>query len=282
VQDNDPAVQRIINRIQPLKNVYYAIENARAAGFTSVNFDLIYGLPLQTVQSMERTLQQVLKLEPDRIAFYSYAHVPWTSKGQRLFDESDLPDANTKLQLYTAGRQFMQQLGYYDIGMDHFSLPHDELYIAKVTGALHRNFMGYTTHHTGLLLGLGLSAISDTGYAYAQNDKTLHNYYAAVMTGKPAISRGLLLSDEDRAFRDYILDISCRSKTTFKPQHLSLLTKHVYPLLYEMEADGLIDWSDQGLTLTQTGQYFMRQVCSAFDLKMQRDGQLKDRLFSKI
>jgi oxygen-independent coproporphyrinogen-3 oxidase len=281
VQDNDPDVQRVINRIQPFEHVQQATENARAAGFTSVNFDLIYGLPLQTIAGMERTIYQVLELMPDRIAFYSYAHVPWTSKAQRLFDESHLPDPTTKLQLYITGKQLLQQHGYYDIGMDHFALPHDELYKAKANGTLHRNFMGYTIKKTGLLLGLGVSAISDAGYAYAQNDKTLHNYYAAILAGKPAIKRGLLLTEEDRAFRQYILDISCRSTTTFRPQHMPLLKERVFPFLHDMEADGLIKWNEHSLSLTQQGQYFLRHVCSAFDLTMKRDGLSKDHLFSK-
>jgi oxygen-independent coproporphyrinogen-3 oxidase len=238
-------------------------------------------LPLQTVQSMERTIGQVLELMPDRIAFYSYAHVPWTSKAQRLFDESHLPDAATKLQLYLTGKQLLLQHGYADIGMDHFALPHDELYKAKAAGSLHRNFMGYTTQKTGLLLGLGVSAISDAGYAYVQNDKTLHNYYAAIRSNKPAIQRGHLLTDEDMAFREYILNISCRSKTTFRPQHLPLLRQYVFPRLQQMTTDGLITWNEQELSLTLQGQYFIRHVCSAFDIRMHRDGAAKTHLFSK-
>jgi oxygen-independent coproporphyrinogen-3 oxidase len=176
VQDNDPEVQRIINRIQPLENVKQATENARAVGFTSVNFDLIYGLPKQTLESIERTINEVIALRPDRIAFYSYAHVPWTSKAQRLFDEADLPSAEEKIQLYLIGKELLMEHGYEDIGMDHFALPHDDLYKAWKNGRLHRNFMGYTTQNTGLLLGLGVSSISDAGTAFAQNEKTLHNY----------------------------------------------------------------------------------------------------------
>ncbi|HEX6427898.1 MAG TPA: oxygen-independent coproporphyrinogen III oxidase [Niastella sp.] len=281
VQDNDPVVQQVINRIQPFENVRQVTENARTAGYTSVNFDLIYGLPLQTVQSMERTIHQVLELMPDRIAFYSYAHVPWTSKAQRLFDESHLPDAATKLQLYLTGKQLLLQHGYYDIGMDHFALPHDDLYKAKTAGTLHRNFMGYTTQNTGLLLGLGVSAISDAQYGYVQNDKTLHNYYASILSGKPAIQRGILLTVEDISFRAYIQDISCRSKTTFQPQHLPLLRQYVFPLLQDMATDGLINWNEQELSLTQQGQFFIRHVCSAFDVRMHKDDPPTKNLFSK-
>jgi oxygen-independent coproporphyrinogen-3 oxidase len=153
VQDLDPNVQRIINRIQPIGKVQEATELSRLAGFTSINFDLIYGLPLQTIESIQNTIRQVIQLKPDRIAFYSYAHVPWTSKGQRLFDENDLPGAEEKIEMYLAGKELLLANGYFDIGMDHFALPTDELYIARNKGNLHRNFMGYTTQNSGLLLG---------------------------------------------------------------------------------------------------------------------------------
>ncbi|MEJ0105958.1 MAG: oxygen-independent coproporphyrinogen III oxidase [Bacteroidota bacterium] len=217
VQDLDPAVQHIINRIQPLKNVQEATAQARARGFNSVNFDLIYGLPLQTAESIEKTIRQVINLKPERIAFYSYAHVPWTSKGQRLFNESDLPAAEEKLQLYMKGKELLMESGYYDIGMDHFALPEDELYKAKQNGRLHRNFMGYTTQNSGLLLGLGVSAISDLGNAFAQNDKTLHTYYERINKNRFAVNRGFFLTDEDLAFRQYIKDISCKGGTVFHP-----------------------------------------------------------------
>ncbi|MES1219714.1 MAG: oxygen-independent coproporphyrinogen III oxidase, partial [Bacteroidota bacterium] len=194
VQDLDPEVQRIINRIQPIENVKKATDYARISGFTSVNFDLIYGLPLQTIKSIEKTIQQVITLKPERIAFYSYAHVPWTSKGQRLFNESDLPTAEQKIRLYIKGKELLTQAGYIDIGMDHFALPDDELYKAKQNDRLHRNFMGYTTQNTGLLLGLGVSAITDTVDAYAQNEKTLHNYYEHIETGRLSVLRGFFLN----------------------------------------------------------------------------------------
>ncbi|HZJ61120.1 MAG TPA: oxygen-independent coproporphyrinogen III oxidase, partial [Chitinophagaceae bacterium] len=153
VQDHDPEVQRVINRIQPIENVRKATEEAREVGFRSVNFDLIYGLPKQSLQSVEKTIQQTILLKPDRIAFYSYAHVPWTSRGQRLFDENDLPSAEEKLQLYLRGKELLTTAGYVDIGMDHFALPGDDLYEAWLSGRLHRNFMGYTTQNTSFLLG---------------------------------------------------------------------------------------------------------------------------------
>jgi oxygen-independent coproporphyrinogen III oxidase len=281
VQDNDAEVQRVINRIQPVENVRRATEEARAAGFKSVNYDLIYGLPLQTLQSIERTINEVIELRPDRIAFYSYAHVPWTSKAQRLFDENDLPDAETKIQLYLKGKELLTRAGYADIGMDHFALPHDELYLERQEGKLHRNFMGYTTQNTGMLLGLGVSSISDTGNAFAQNEKTLHDYYAAVNREELPTRKGYLLNEEDSGFRQYILDISCKGATSFKDEHLPLLQTYTFPYLRSLADDGLVELNHSGLRLTRQGHYFIRVVCSAFDLHLQRNASGKAMRFSK-
>ena len=270
VQDNDPEVQRVINRIQPLENVKRATETARKVGFTSVNFDLIYGLPKQTLASIDRTIREVVELKPDRIAFYSYAHVPWTSKAQRLFDENDLPSAEDKVLMYLKGKEILMENGYQDIGMDHFALPHDELYKAWKEERLHRNFMGYTTQSTGLLLGLGVSSISDAGIAFAQNKKTIREYYAEINSGKLAVQKGYFLNDEDLAFRKYILDIACRGKTNFNAAHLPLLREYSFPILTSQAEDGLVVWDEEGLTLTKQGHYFIRNICSAFDLHLQR------------
>jgi oxygen-independent coproporphyrinogen-3 oxidase len=280
VQDNDPEVQRVINRIQPFENVKYATESAREVGFQSVNFDLIYGLPLQTLESIERTMERVISLKPDRIAFYSYAHVPWTSKAQRLFDESHLPTAEEKIQLYLKGKELLMANGYVDIGMDHFALKTDDLYHAWMEGRLHRNFMGYTTQATKLLLGLGVSSISDTGNGFAQNEKTLHDYYAAVNEGRLAIKKGYFLTPEDQVIRKYILDVSCKGKVVFQGKDLPMLKEFVFPRLVEFEKDGLVEWNSNGLKLTGQGHYFIRNICSAFDLYLNRDFQEK-QIFSK-
>lgn len=280
VQDNDPEVQGIINRIQPFENVKAATENAREIGFTSVNFDLIYGLPLQTLDSIERTIIQLIELKPDRIAFYSYAHVPWTSKAQRLFDESHLPPPEEKLRLYLKGKELLMNNGYRDIGMDHFSLPSDDLYTAWKAGKLHRNFMGYTSRNSGILLGLGVSGISDTGNAFVQNQKTLHDYYTFINAGKLAIQRGYILSPLDIAFRKYILDISCKGDTQFREEDLSILEEHTFPKLMELEKDGLVEWNKKRLMLTPQGHYFIRNICSAFDLYLNKVNPGK-QIFSK-
>jgi oxygen-independent coproporphyrinogen-3 oxidase len=279
VQDNDPEVQRIINRIQPFENVKAATINARAAGFTSINFDLIYGLPLQTETSIIATINKITELFPDRIAFYSYAHVPWVSKGQRLFDESHLPEQETKLGLYLKGKELLLKAGYADIGMDHFALPGDELYKAKQTKRLHRNFMGYTTKHSGLLLGLGVSAISYTGDMFAQNQKTIHDYYAAVNSGSTATVKGYKLTVEDQQFRKYIQDIACKGETTFMESDLAMLRQFTFPKLTALAKDGLVEWNEIGVKLTPQGHYFIRNVCSAFDLYLVNVKQ--EQLFSK-
>jgi len=282
VQDNDPEVQRIINRIQPIENVAKATTSARVIGYHSVNYDLIYGLPRQTIESIRRTINETIALRPDRIAFYSYAHVPWTSRGQRLFDENDLPSADDKLKLYQLGRELLMEAGYSDIGMDHFALPEDELFKASADGKLHRNFMGYTTQNSGMLIGLGVSSISDTGTSFAQNKKTIHDYYQAIADGVFAVEKGYFLDEEDIAFKKYILDTSCRHKTTFAKEDLPILREYSFPELEVLEADGLLTWDESGMEVTALGKNFTRNICSAFDLHLQRSHQASTaRMFSK-
>ncbi len=282
VQDHDPEVQRIINRIQPIENVRRATEDARAVGFKSVNFDLIYGLPKQSLVSIEKTIRQTIELGPDRIAFYSYAHVPWTSRGQRLFDENDLPDAELKMQLYLKGKELFTAAGYTDIGMDHFALPDDDLYRAWENGSLHRNFMGYTTQNTSILLGLGVSSISDVGSAFAQNKKALAEYYSSIEKNEIPVQRGYFLDEEDRRFRNYILNISCKGETDFNAIDLPELKQYSFPELKQLEEDGLINWNESGLTVTTLGSQFIRNICRAFDLHLLRNQRVSEiPIFSK-
>lgn len=266
VQDNDPEVQRIINRLQPFANVKRVTEEAREIGYESVNFDLIYGLPRQNLKGMRQTIADVTSLMPDRVAFYSYAHVPWTSRGQRLFDENDLPDAAYKLELFRTGREIFLNSGYTDIGMDHFSLPHDDLNKARNEGRLHRNFMGYTTQQTDILIGLGVSAISGIPDAFAQNDKTLHNYTEMVNTGILPVQKGYLLSETDRVFGGYIRDIACKGIVTYREQDRQMIKDICTPALLQLSGDGLITFNNEGLTVTETGKSFIRNACSALDL----------------
>jgi oxygen-independent coproporphyrinogen III oxidase len=282
VQDNDPDVQRVINRIQPFGNVQRATEMARKIGYTSVNFDLIYGLPLQNIEKMRKTLEQSISLKPDRVAFYSYAHVPWTSRGQRLFDENDLPSPELKMELYRLGKEMFADAGYTDIGMDHFAFPSDELCIAHSEGRLHRNFMGYTTQNTSMLIGLGVSAISDLVNGFMQNNKVLAAYLDRIQKGELPVEKGYFLNGEDVVFRRYILDIACKGRAEFRTEDLPLLRALVFPRLEEYAADGLVRFSDSGLVVTAMGRHFTRNICSAFDLHLRRS-EARDAkpLFSK-
>jgi oxygen-independent coproporphyrinogen III oxidase len=268
VQDNDARVQEAINRIQPWSDVENVVKLARDNGYTSVNIDLVYGLPFQTAESMEATVNKVLELKPDRIAFYSYAHVPWKSCSQRLYDETNLPSAAEKLELYNIGRRLFTASGYADIGMDHFALPHDELYQAWENGELHRNFMGYTHTRTNMLIGLGVSSISDSGSGYAQNHKELRTYYDYVNKGLLPTAKGCYLDETDKIFRRHILDIACKGETFFHVKQPSRYEKFTLPILQKLEEDGLVKVSAIGVKVTETGKRFIRNICRAFDLKV--------------
>ncbi len=266
VQDLDEKVQHIINRIQPFEAVKLATDEARLAGFTSVNFDLIYGLPCQTLEGLQQTVNAVLSLRPDRIAFYSYAHVPWTSRGQRLFDEHDLPDADTKMQLYLTGRALLTKAGYTDIGMDHYALPGEALHMAWQQGELHRNFMGYTTQQTDILIGLGASSISDCGNAYAQNDKTMQGYYDSVHAGKLPVDKGFVLSEQDLLCKQHILDITCKGYTFLQTGWHDYYDSWVIPALQPLMSDGLVNLVGYKVQVTDKGRNFLRNIAAAFDL----------------
>ncbi len=271
VQDTDPVVQKAINRIQPTENVRRATEAARRIGFESVNFDLIYGLPFQTIEGMQNTIREAIEIQPDRVAFYSYAHVPWKQKVQRLFDENDLPSAELKTKLYAIGKKMFADAGYTDIGMDHFSLPTDELYYARMNGSLHRNFMGYTDTNCAALIGLGVSAISDIGVAYAQNHKELENYYRSIEADELPTVKGCFLDEADLIFKKYILQTICQGRTTFKEEYKYLLSDYSLPLLQDMEADNLLHFTDDGIEVTKLGFHFVRNICKAFDIKWLTD-----------
>ncbi|HEK19105.1 MULTISPECIES: oxygen-independent coproporphyrinogen III oxidase [unclassified Mucilaginibacter] len=280
IQDFDPAVQLIINRHQTLEQVRDVTHTARAIGYTSVNYDLIYGLPLQKLNSLVKTMHLVSELMPDRIAFYSYAHVPWVKPGQRKFTEKDLPDADTKFKLYEVGRSLLQSYGYKEIGMDHFALPGDHLIKAAKNGTLHRNFMGYTHQHTQLLIGLGVSAISDSWGAFAQNEKKLEDYLKAIDLGILPVFKGHLLTATDLAIRKHILEIMCTGKTTWNGhtepyEELAAGIERLEPLAN----DGLIELCSWGLKVTETGQRFLRNICMALDARLWAD-QPATQLFS--
>lgn len=280
IQDFDPAVQLIINRVQSFQQVKTVTAQARKIGYTSINFDLIYGLPLQTATGLVNTIQQVAELMPDRIAFYSYAHVPWIKPGQRKFTENDLPDVYAKRHLYELGRKMFIDMGYQEIGMDHFSLPTDSLYQAEQNGTLHRNFMGYTHQYTQLLVGLGVSAISDSWYGFAQNVKTVEEYIQQVNDDQLPVFKGHILTPEDLVIRRHILNIMCTGTTSWshhRHQSASLLQR--MERMQVLADDGLIELNSRGLTVTPLGKRFLRNICMPFDARLWADKPLT-QLFS--
>jgi len=281
VQDYDLKVQKAINRVQPFKNVELVTSQAREMGYKSVSHDLIFGLPHQSWESMSHTIEKTKSLKPDRIAFYSYAHVPWIKGvGQRGFDESHLPSAEIKREIYEKGKTLLEKLGYVEIGMDHFSLPTDNLYKSMEAKTIHRNFMGYSSSSTQLMIGLGMSAISDSWYAFAQNDKSVEGYTERVNKGELPVFRGHILNEEDLIVRRHILHIMCHLGTSWEDpkMHLPEMSE-ITARLKEMESDGLIEIKDSNLQVSEKGRTFVRNIAMAFDLRMIRK-QPQTRIFS--
>lgn len=276
VQDFDPEVQRLINRTQPFEMTERITDLSRKLGFTSVNFDLIYGLPKQNLENMKRTVEKTLELRPDRIAFYSYAHVPWIKAAQRLFTEADLPSGSEKRELYEVSREMFLKAGYLEIGMDHFALETDSLSEAAKNGTLHRNFMGYTTKTTDMLLGLGVSAISDSWDCFHQNEKIVKKYQKHIHEDGFATLRGHKLDAEDLEQRALILQLSTTGKVIVPEQIL----QDVRLYLASMEDDTLIRWEGNLLTLTEKGWPFLRNVCTGLDLRLRRKSP-ESRVFSR-
>jgi len=284
IQDFDEKIQEVINRHQSFDQVKVVVDQARKIGYTSINFDLVYGLPLQTVTSIEDTMSKINALRPDRIAFYSYAHVPWVKPGQRKFTELDLPDDETKRALYEVGRERLEGAGFVEIGMDHFALPNDSLYTAVKKKKLHRNFMGYTPRHTQYSIGLGVSAISDLWEAYAQNVKSVEGYIAHIEKGVIPVYRGHLLNSEDLILRQHILNLMCKFHTSWKkPDALCVALFDGIERLQELKKDGLVDIGFYSMKITRKGMPFIRNLCMALDARMWRsEGEEKKRLFSKV
>ncbi|MDH3314504.1 MAG: oxygen-independent coproporphyrinogen III oxidase [Betaproteobacteria bacterium] len=283
VQDLDPRVQDAINRIQPLENVAAVTDAARRLGYKSINFDLVYGLPMQRMESVTGTIEAILPLAPERIAFYGYAHVPWIKGvGQRKFREEDLPSGSEKLRLYQTGRAMLEAAGYSDIGMDHFAFESDSLLIAARNGTLHRNFMGYTPVHTLLTVGLGMSAIGDSWDAFAQNEKDIPRYLERVMAGQLPVFRGHVLDSEDKLLRKHILSLMCRFETEWNDRDLEHPAfRESLERLAELEADGLVCVDSNHLQVTESGRTFVRNICMAFDARLWRASP-ESRLFSRV
>ncbi|WP_332452677.1 oxygen-independent coproporphyrinogen III oxidase [Chryseobacterium aquaticum] len=280
VQDYDPKVQKAINRIQPFEKVKEVTEIAREIGYTGISHDLVFGLPHQTWEAMEHTIRKTMELKPDRLAFYSYAHVPWLKGvGQRGFDENDLPSGEEKRRLYEDGKRLLENLGYIEVGMDHFSLEHDDLYQSLIQKKLHRNFMGYTSSNTQLMIGLGMSAISDSWYAFAQNVKTVEEYQKIVEEGKIPVVKGHILNDEDLVVRRHILNLMCQLETTFDGNNSFPELENAFEMLKEMERDELVEIHENQIKITEKGRAFTRNVAMVFDLRMMRN-KPETRIFS--
>ncbi len=281
VQDYNTAVQIAIHRLQPFANVKRVTETAREIGYTSVGHDIIFGLPFQKKEHVIYSIEKTKELMPDRIAFYSYAHVPWIKgNGQRGFKEEDLPTAAEKREMYETGKGMLEEAGYIEIGMDHFALKTDSLYKAVEEKKLHRNFMGYTDSKTQLMLGLGVSAIGDSWYSFGQNSKNVEEYQELVEQGILPIYRGHKLNEEDLIIRKHILNMMCRLETSW--ENASLQFKELPEVLFklnEMEDDGLIKISSTKLQITEKGRPFVRNVCMAFDVLLQRN-KPETQLFS--
>ncbi|AXP79534.1 Oxygen-independent coproporphyrinogen-III oxidase [Mariniflexile rhizosphaerae] len=281
VQDYNETVQKAIHRMQPFENVKRATEMARDVGYTSVGHDIIFGLPFQTLEHVRETILKTKALLPDRLAFYSYAHVPWIKgNGQRGFNDSDLPSADLKRQQYELGKQLLAEVGYHEIGMDHFALQTDSLYKSMQNGDLHRNFMGYTPSKTQAMIGLGVSAISDSWYGFSQNEKGIEAYYHLLNENILPVYRGHILNEEDLVIRKHILNLMCQFKTTWSGHSLYFKElPEVLIKLKEMENDGLLNIGSNTIEVTKKGQPFVRNICMAFDLLLQRK-QPDTQLFS--
>lgn len=284
VQDYNETVQKAIHRIQPFHNVAKVTFWAREIGYTSISHDLVFGLPFQTLDSCVDTIEKTKSLNPDRLAYYSYAHVPWIKgNGQRGFDESNLPKDDEKRKLYEAGKELLSEKGFHEIGMDHFALESDSMYKAFKEGGLHRNFMGYSADKTQLMIGLGVSSISDSWYSFAQNEKNLEDYYSRIAQGVLPVFRGHLLTDEDLLIREHILNLMCRFETHWKPQAEGWFAElpDVLASLKEMEEDGLLCFGLNTLSVTEKGKPYVRNVCMAFDLRLKRKAP-GTQLFSMV
>jgi oxygen-independent coproporphyrinogen-3 oxidase len=281
VQDYSEKVQKAINRFQPFHNVAKVTFWAKEIGYTSIGHDIIFGLPFQEIDDVIDTIEKTNSLQPDRLAFYSYAHVPWIKgNGQRGFNDEDIPKDETKRKLYEVGKDLLFENEYYEIGMDHFALKSDSLYDSFEKGKLHRNFMGYSSSKTQLMIGLGVSSISDSWYSFAQNVKELEDYYKLLKEDKLPVFRGHLLTEEDLIIRRHILNLMCHFETSWQDKaNYFEEVPEILIQLKEMENDGLVLIEKNGIKVTNAGKPFVRNICMAFDLRLKRKAP-ETKLFS--
>ena len=272
MQDFDQQVLKVIHRFQSTGQIERVTTKARELGYDSVNYDLIYGLPLQTPAHMRDNLRQLERFMPDRIALYSYAHIPEVKKAQRAYSEEDLPKDEEKLALYNLAKSGLEKMGYIEIGMDHFALKHDELYQSAKSGKLHRNFMGYTPFHTELSIGLGASSISDSWTAYAQNEKTLKGYLQRINAGELPLIKNHFLSERDLVLRRKILDLICHFELSWFETPYNEL-EPLLKLFEDLEEDDLVKVFAKQVKVTPLGKSFIRNICAVLDYRYQKAQQ---------
>jgi len=286
VQDFEPAVQAAVHRIQPAEQVFDLVQAARSRGFESINVDLIYGLPEQTPESVDRTMAQITALKPDRIALYAYAHLPERFKPQRRISSTEIPTAASKITMLSRSMAALMAAGYVYIGMDHFALPNDSLAVAKRQGRLHRNFQGYSTQPDCDMIGLGVSSIGRVGATYSQNAKTLEEYYDFLDQGQFPIVKGLGLTKDDLLRRSVIMALMCQGRLSYETiEHAYLIQFKQYfakelEILAAQVDQGLVTMDDTGVQVTGKGWFFVRAVAMVFDRYLQ--GDRTRAKFSKI
>lgn len=279
IQDFDPDVQKAVNRIQSEEDTLAVIEHARKVGFKSISVDLIYGLPKQQVSTFSRTLDSIIAAKPDRVAVYNYAHMPHLFKTQRGIKEHDLPTGEVKLQILAMTIEKLTKAGYLYIGMDHFSLPDDELAIAQRQGTLHRNFQGYSTHAECDLIGLGLTSIGKVGNSYSQNEKDIESYYAALDDNRLPVLRGVELDKDDVMRRHIISELMCHSKLTYS--NINELYDIDFKTYFKQELadletfteDNLLTFEEDGIQITPAGRMLIRNIGMQFDAYLKPGGR---------
>lgn len=276
VQDFDPEVQRLVNRHQPYEVTKSVTDSARELGFKSVNYDLIYGLPRQNPERFRETVEKTIELRPDRIALYSFARVPWIKPAQRSYKDEDLPVAGEKRALYELAREMLGLSGYVEIGMDHFALPHDGMAEAQRKHTLHRNFQGYTERRTTVLLGLGVSAISEAPTCFHQNEKAFPVYERRVHNHEIPTLRGHILNKEDQQLREQILQFMTRFEVDLLPAQREDAKTFLQPMI----EDELVRVTDRALRLTEKGTPFLRNACMFFDQRL-RSQEQRPQVFSQ-
>jgi oxygen-independent coproporphyrinogen-3 oxidase len=281
IQDFSTDILNRIHRFQTLEQIEEITHFAKINNYKSINYDLIYGLPGQTREHIRKNMEHIARLKPDRIAFYSYAHVPWIKPGQRAYSEKDLPYGIEKQQLFETGKKLLMDIGYFPIGMDHFALTTDDLFKSFSNKELHRNFMGYTSKNTSILFGLGVSAISSNENTYIQNNRDLEIYLEQVNNGHLPIEKGHFVKTEELVTAQQIKNILCQYETNWESSFLKGSSgSKIKSDLLDLEKDGLIKLRENGLAVTEVGKSYLRNICLVFD-NMYRANKPDRSLFSK-